>query len=203
MQRHTGATVAASASTAAALRRGENTIDDPQFGFGQGVQRISAGESVRGGQRSAGAAVGKLAITAHMIPGHSPGSAAYTWRSCEGDTCLNMVYADSLTSPSAPGFKYGKRLEEFRRSIEKVAALAVRHRLVAASVFHPGRSETEASCRDEWQGSGPVHRLKRLQRLRSRRPEKTRSPDRRRGREMIVLAKLPVGRCGDDHGCVF
>jgi metallo-beta-lactamase class B len=34
-----------------------------------------------------------------------------------------MVYADSLTSPSAPGFKYGKRLEEFRRSIEKVAHL--------------------------------------------------------------------------------
>ena len=34
-----------------------------------------------------------------------------------------MVYADSLTSGSAPGFKYGKRLESFRRSIEKVAAL--------------------------------------------------------------------------------
>jgi metallo-beta-lactamase class B len=34
-----------------------------------------------------------------------------------------MVYADSLTSVSAPGFKYGMRLESFRRSIEKVAAL--------------------------------------------------------------------------------
>ena len=35
-----------------------------------------------------------------------------------------MVYADSLTSPSAPGFKYGTAgLELFRRSIEKVAAL--------------------------------------------------------------------------------
>ena len=36
---------------------------------------------------------------------------------------MNMVYADSITSPAAPGFKYGKRLETFRRSIEKVAAL--------------------------------------------------------------------------------
>jgi metallo-beta-lactamase class B len=34
-----------------------------------------------------------------------------------------MVYADSLTSPSAPGFRYGTRLESFRRSIERVAAL--------------------------------------------------------------------------------
>jgi metallo-beta-lactamase class B len=34
-----------------------------------------------------------------------------------------MVYADSLTPVSAPGFKYGKRLDSFRRSIEKVAAL--------------------------------------------------------------------------------
>jgi metallo-beta-lactamase class B len=73
--------------------------------------------------------VGKIAIKVHLIPGHAPGSTAYTWQSCSaqpaGDSgkCLNMVYADSLTSPSAPGFKYGKRLESFQRSIEKVAAL--------------------------------------------------------------------------------
>ena len=148
MQRHTGATVAASASTAEALRRGENTTDDPQFGFGKVFNGFPPVRDVKAIGDQQLLTVGNIAITAHMIPGHSPGSTAYTWRSCspprpeaataesrrssrdtrraEADVsgeCLNMVYADSLTSPSAPGFKYGKRLEEFRRSIEKVAAL--------------------------------------------------------------------------------
>jgi metallo-beta-lactamase class B len=124
LQRFTGATVAASPATAAALRRGENTPDDPQFGFGRAsngfpsvkiVREVADGEVIR---------IGNVAVTVHHIPGHSPGSAAYTWQSCERGTCLNLVYADSLTSPSAPGFKYGKAgLELFRRSIEKVAAL--------------------------------------------------------------------------------
>lgn len=123
MQRHTGATVAASESTAAALRRGENTTDDPQFGFGKqfnGFPRVGTVQVIRDQEMLN---VGTIAITAHLIPGHSPGSTAYTWQSCESGRCLNVVYADSLTSPSAPGFKYGHRLVEFRRSIEKVAAL--------------------------------------------------------------------------------
>ena len=123
LQRHTGATVAASSSTASALKRGENTPDDPQFAFGpadngfppvKAVREVADGEVMR---------VGTLAVTMHHIPGHSPGSSAYTWSSCDGGRCLNMVYADSLTSVSAPGFKYGNRIESFRRSIAKVAAL--------------------------------------------------------------------------------
>lgn len=148
LQRFTGARVAASASTAQALQRGENTPDDPQFGFGKAFNGFPAVKDVwvRGDRQVV--TVGKLSVVAHMIPGHTPGSTAYTWRSCspsrpkaapaqsrrssaestraeadENNRCLDMVYADSLTSPSAPGFKYGKRLESFRRSIEKVAAL--------------------------------------------------------------------------------
>ena len=148
LQRFTGATVAASPSTAAALRRGENTPDDPQFGFGRAFNGFPAVTTVREVADGEVMRIGSLAVTVHHIPGHSPGSSAYTWQSCpptrpaatarsrrsspensraEADaagTCLNMVYADSLTSPSAPGFKYGKAgLELFRRSIEKVAAL--------------------------------------------------------------------------------
>ena len=124
IQRYTGSRVAASASTAQALQRGENTPDDPQFGFGKafnGFPPVKQVDTV-GDQQVVRA--GTTAIVAHMIPGHSPGSTAYTWESCQNGECLNMVYADSLTSPSAPGFKYGKAgLELFRRSIEKVAAL--------------------------------------------------------------------------------
>jgi metallo-beta-lactamase class B len=123
IQRYTGARVAASASTAVALRRGENTPDDPQFAFGKAFNGFPPVRHVDVLRDQEVVRAGEVAITTHMIPGHSPGSTAYTWRSCESGKCLNLVYADSLTSVSAPGFKYGKRLESFRRSIEKVAAL--------------------------------------------------------------------------------
>ena len=129
LQRFTGARVAASAPTAQALRRGENTPDDPQFGFGKAFNGFPSVKDVLVlGDQQQVRVPGAPVIVAHMIPGHTPGSTAFTWRDqCRNAEqnfgCLNMVYADSLTSVSAPGFKYGKRLESFRRSIERVAAL--------------------------------------------------------------------------------
>lgn len=123
LQRHTGATVAASASTADAMRRGENTPDDPQYGFGKKFNGFPVVKNVKVVGDQEVVTVGKTAITVHLIPGHAPGSTAYTWQSCANGKCLNMVYADSVTSPAAPGFKYGARLESFKKSIEKVAAL--------------------------------------------------------------------------------
>jgi metallo-beta-lactamase class B len=123
LQRHTGATVAASASTADAMRRGENTPDDPQYGFGRQFNGFPAVKNVKVAADQEVLTIGKTGITVHLIPGHAPGSTAYTWQSCENGKCLNMVYADSVTSGSAPGFKYGKRLDSFQKSIEKVAAL--------------------------------------------------------------------------------
>ena len=158
LQRHTGATVAASPSTADALRRGENTVDDPQFALGPAFNRFPPVKTVREVADGEVLRVGTLAITVHHIPGHSPGSTAYTWQSCpsggSGATrCLNMVYADSLTSVSAPGFKYGKRLESFRRSIEKVAALPCD--IVLSP--HPSFTQVDAKLkrRAEMTGQGP------------------------------------------------
>ena len=39
-------------------------------------------------------------------PGHTPGGTRWTWRSCEGTRCLDMVYADSQTPVSADGFLF-------------------------------------------------------------------------------------------------
>jgi metallo-beta-lactamase class B len=153
MQRHTGATVAASESTAAALRRGENTTDDPQFGFGKEFNGFPPVTDVKVIRDREVLTAGTVAIKAHLIPGHSPGSTAYTWQSCEGNRCLNMVYADSLTSPSAPGFKYGQRLVEFRRSIEIVAALPCD--IVLSP--HPSFTQVDEKLRKraELSGKGP------------------------------------------------
>ena len=70
--------------------------------------------------------VGPLTITAHFTPGHTPGSTTWTWRSCEGRRCLDVVYADSLNPVSAPEYKFTRHsgaIEAFRNSIATVRNL--------------------------------------------------------------------------------
>src|SRR6185437_13866786 len=78
LQRVTGAIVASSAVAARALAQGEPTVDDPQYGLGRqwtgfppihGVRAVHDGQTLR---------VGDLAITAHLTPGHTPGSTTWT-----------------------------------------------------------------------------------------------------------------------------
>lgn len=126
LQRASGATVAASPSGASALRRGENTPDDPQFGFGKADNAFPPVKDVRIIKDNEVLRVGNISVTAVFTPGHTPGSTTWTWRSCEGAACLSMVYADSLTAVAAPGFKYTddpERVTLFRRSISRVAEL--------------------------------------------------------------------------------
>jgi metallo-beta-lactamase class B len=129
LQRASGATVAASAWTARALRQGNTLEDDPQFGFGREANAFPAVSSVREVTDGETLTVGSLEITAHVMPGHTPGGTTWTWRSCEGARCVNIVYADSLTAVSAPGFRFsgggGKPsiVDTFRRSIAAMAAL--------------------------------------------------------------------------------
>jgi metallo-beta-lactamase class B len=127
LARASGAEVAASASGAIALERGRPTDDDPQYAIPDNsfpavprVRVVADRETLR---------VGSLAITAHLTPGHTPGSTTWTWRSCESGRCLDVVYADSLTSVSADGFRftggpdYPSRVETFRASIAQIAGL--------------------------------------------------------------------------------
>jgi metallo-beta-lactamase class B len=126
LQVASGATVAASASGADALERGENTTDDPQYGFGHDSNEFPRVRKVRVVKDGEVLHVGPLAITAHLTPGHTPGSTTWTWKSCEGTRCLDVVYADSLNAVSAPGFKYSSdppRVAGFRRSLATVASL--------------------------------------------------------------------------------
>ena len=73
--------------------------------------------------------VGTISVTAHLTPGHTSGSTTWSWRSCEGERCRDIVYADSLNPVSAPSFRFTavdkgqSRIDVFRRSIAKVAAL--------------------------------------------------------------------------------
>lgn len=139
LQRATGATVLASARTAEVLRTGCPTSDDPQAGLGcenNGLPKVE--KSIRLIRDAEVIRLGKVALTAHLTPGHTPGGTSWTWKSCEATRCLNMVYADSLNAVSADGFRFTEIAQGFEAAIAKVNALPCDVLLSA----HPDASDT-------------------------------------------------------------
>ena len=128
LQRASGATVVASASGALGLQSGTNGKDDPQY-QAQPVVHVAKVAKVTVVGEGDAVKLGPLALTAHMTPGHTPGATTWTWTSCEGARCLDVVYADSLNPYSSGNFRYtGKDgspdlSASFAASIAKVAAL--------------------------------------------------------------------------------
>ncbi|HJT16322.1 MAG TPA: subclass B3 metallo-beta-lactamase [Thermoanaerobaculia bacterium] len=133
LQRDSDAEVAASAWSARVLERGESQKGDPQlaialrFPRARNVRVIKDGEVLH---------VGPLAVTAHFTPGHTPGGTTWTWRSCEGDRCLDIVYADSQTPVSADGFSFAPIANEFEHSESVIEQLPCDILLTP----HPGAS---------------------------------------------------------------
>ena len=129
LQRDSGAVVAASASGAAALKAGMPVPDDPQFGKDGKDGAFPRVAEVRVVKDKEDLRLGDTTITAHLTPGHTPGSTTWTWKSCDGPACLNLVYADSLTAVSLDDFRFlGDKThpdisESFRRSIATVESL--------------------------------------------------------------------------------
>jgi len=103
LQRLSGARVAASKWSAAVMKKGGVAPDDPQFGVLLPIASVADVRTVKDGEVIS---VGPIALTAYFTPGHTPGGTSWTWQSCAGGRCLDMVYMDSTTAVSAPGFKY-------------------------------------------------------------------------------------------------
>lgn len=128
LQRSSGAAVVASAHGARVLADGVIGKDDPQYDPAQDprIEKVAKVKAVADGEK---VTLGGLSVTAHMTPGHTPGSTTWSWSSCEKGRCLDMVYADSLTPVSSDGFRYSGSASSpdlsasFRDSIAKVAAL--------------------------------------------------------------------------------
>jgi metallo-beta-lactamase class B len=136
LQRASGATVAASPSSAEVIERGTPGPDDPQYRIAlpyppaHDVRVIADGDTLR---------VGPLAIVAHFTPGHTPGGTSWSWRSCEDGRCLDLVYADSQTPVSADGFRFtgSAASAEFERSYSVLNRLSCDVLITP----HPGASE--------------------------------------------------------------
>ncbi len=135
----TGASVAASPPSARVLEAGQSGPEDPQYGVlfpidpVDDVRVIADGETLR---------VGPLEVTAHFTPGHTPGGTSWSWRSCEGDRCIDLVYADSQTPVSADGFLYARNTTypEAIADFERGHALIERLPCDILLTPHPGAS---------------------------------------------------------------
>lgn len=128
LQRYTGATVLASASTATALAQGYPTADDPQY---EGVERdgFPVAANVRVLADKEAITIGGVAFTPQYTPGHTPGATSWTWDACEGARCLHMVYGDSLSAISNKTYRYTggggqpNVVDRFRASLARMASL--------------------------------------------------------------------------------
>jgi len=119
LQRASGARVVASAWSANVLRTGRPGRGDPQYVGGIRIAPVAKVEQLQeGGQVTAG----DISLNSHPTQGHTPGGTTWTWKSCEGPVCRNMVYADSLTPVSSDGFRFTRKtdypgaLEDFEKS---------------------------------------------------------------------------------------
>ena len=70
--------------------------------------------------------VGGMRFTVHFMPGHTPGSVAWTWTDGDAGKPVRIAYADSLT---APGYqlrdnpRIPRIVDDYRRSFAVVRGL--------------------------------------------------------------------------------
>lgn len=134
LKRRSGAHVVANAESAVLLARGGS--NDLHFGDDITYPPASADRIVMDGEV---VTVGGIAFTAHFMPGHTPGSTAWTWTDTREGKPVRIAYADSL---SAPGYqlqgnpRYPRLIEDYKGSFATVRALPCDVLLTP----HPGAS---------------------------------------------------------------
>lgn len=124
LQRLSGATVVAGQDAAKALRAGSLQDNDPQFGGGMAGQTLPVVAEALGVADGWQLQMGGVRLTAVHTPGHTWGGMSWTWQSCEDDHCLDVVYVDSLSPVSRPGYRYSDGLGDvLRDTLVRFAAL--------------------------------------------------------------------------------
>jgi metallo-beta-lactamase class B len=138
IQQATGARLVVSPGAAGAMRSGKADPDDPQAALlakypmkPARVDRVlrAGGSLVAGGTR----------FTMHANPTHSPGSASWTWPSCDQAKCLTIAYADSVNTISSDDYhftKHPERVDAARAGLRVIEALPCDLLLTP----HPGAS---------------------------------------------------------------
>lgn len=121
IQRATGARVLSNAESAVLMARGGG--DDIHFGDEILYPPVQTDRVLQDGEV---VEFGDLRLTAHFIPGHTPGSIAWTWTDTRDGKPLDIAYVDSLTAPGyrlAGNPRYPRIVDDYRRSFATVRAL--------------------------------------------------------------------------------
>lgn len=137
LKRVTRATLYARAAEKPSLESGMPSEADPQRALHQGFPPVNVDRIVRSGGH---VRVGPLDLTALATPGHTPGSTSWTWRSCEKNRCVQIVYADSLSAVSADSYRFSDHpgeLASFAATFKKIRSLKCDILLTP----HPGASD--------------------------------------------------------------
>ncbi|MBU6373103.1 MAG: subclass B3 metallo-beta-lactamase [Alphaproteobacteria bacterium] len=123
LQKASGATLRVSPAATPVLAGGIVDPNDPQFGLIEAPPAARVGPPLADGEVIR---LGRIALTAHLTPGHSAGGTSWTWRACEGGRCRAIAYADSLSAVSRDGYRFldhPERVEALNRSFDTVAGL--------------------------------------------------------------------------------
>ena len=123
IQAASGAPVYARPEAIATLQRGASDESDPQFGELADFDPVA---DVRPVPDTGTVRAGGVELHAVPTPGHAIGGTSWTWRSCAGDDCVQLVYADSLTAVSADGYRFSDHpdaVARLRESFARVEAL--------------------------------------------------------------------------------
>ncbi|MBA4161794.1 MAG: subclass B3 metallo-beta-lactamase [Novosphingobium sp.] len=139
IQQATGAQLAVSPGAAKAMRTGQADPDDPQAALlaNYPMKPVRVDRVLRSG---ASLIIGGTRFTMHANPTHSPGSASWTWQSCEAGKCLTVAYADSVNTISSDDYhftKHPERVEAARDGLRTIEALPCDLLLTP----HPGGSD--------------------------------------------------------------
>lgn len=121
LQRASGARVVASAPSVLEIRNGSSGPDDPQYGMLLDYPPVNSVEEFDGGAVT----IGDLSLTPHSSPAHTAGGTTWTWRACEAEECLDLVFADSQTPISADGYRFSDSADQasFERGFRLIEEL--------------------------------------------------------------------------------
>lgn len=119
----TGARLAALQATAPLLAAGRLSAEDPQQGAAHPYPPVAVDRVLQDGHDLR---IGSLKLTGYATPTHSPGSASWTWQSCDQTRCRTITYADSVTTISADAYRFSdhpERVAAVRRGFERMREL--------------------------------------------------------------------------------
>lgn len=126
IQQRSRAEIVAHPWSAAVIRTGKALPEDPQlheslvFPAASNVRSLADRDTIR---------VGTVRLIAHFTGGHTPGGTTWSWRSCDGADCIDLVYADSQTAISDDTFlftdntRYPSAIADFERGFLRLEQL--------------------------------------------------------------------------------